>query len=94
MTAHKDPMSEQPWQPGPWTIGNHGVIDAEGKPVHRDPCGPNVKLEVLAPEMAAAIMEWVTKWRGCGRLHGDCGCALCRKLVSLDDKLRGIGGKA
>lgn len=50
-------MTERPWQPGPWQIADHGVVDANGKHVHRDPSGANVALEVLAPQMAEVILR-------------------------------------
>jgi hypothetical protein len=92
MTSNQETtMSEQPWQPGPWTIGNQRVIDAEGKPLHRDPCGPNVKLEVLAPTMASAILAWDDDQNMPGHKPR---VRACRELSDLADKLRGIGGKA
>ena len=75
-------MTDTPWQPGPWSIGNRGVQDANGKLVFRDPCGPNVKLEVLAPEMAAAILRCAPN---CPQTVDD------EVLTALADKLREIG---
>lgn len=79
-----------PWQPGPWEIADHGVIDANGKHVHRDPCGPNVKLESLAPEMATAILDfaWAASVGDVGDDEFDEAYAALTKLAARLEAIR------
>lgn len=83
----------RPWAPGPWSIGGHGVLDANGKLVHRDPCGPNVKLEALAPEMAEVIMLEADHHASVSGCEFGCEtCATADKLrAEVDRIMRAVG---
>lgn len=74
-------MSDYPWQPSPWEIGEHGVIDATGKTVYRDPSGPNVAIEAMAAEMAEFILSANVQM---------CDVETGRKLDELVSKLAGL----
>lgn len=98
VTKHQPKRTENttisyPWQPAPWSIRDHGITDANGIFVFRDPVGANVQIEALAPEMAEAILNYYDPTHGTVTLPCEC-CdkhdAAAEALHKVAERLRAI----